>query len=108
MPKLRWTQFSLRTMFVGVTLACIVLAGAGYSLNRTKEKSQERTPLFTGSLEGGTFWKYPLSASSNEGGGYGKGSRIDFYEQFVVVTTPDGLSHVHLHGHYSDLVFKKD
>jgi hypothetical protein len=61
-----------------------------------------------GKLEGGTFWKNPLSAASNEGGEYQKGSRVEVYEQFIVVTTPDGVSHVHPHGHYSGLTFKKD
>jgi hypothetical protein len=67
-----------------------------------------RGPLAAGKLEGGTFWKNPLSASSNEGGNYAKGSRVGVYDQFVVVTTEDGLSHVHPHGYYSGLVFKKD
>jgi hypothetical protein len=65
-------------------------------------------PLVTGKLEAGTFWKNPLSAPANEGGDYAKGSRVEIYEQFVVVTTPDGLSHVHPHGYYSGLALRKD
>jgi hypothetical protein len=110
-PKRPWYQFSLRTMFVVVTLVCVVLAWVGYSLNwkrETQEANLARTPLFTGKLEGGTFWKYPLSAANNEGGGYANGSRIDVYEQFVVVTTSDGISYVHLHGYHSGLAIKKD
>jgi hypothetical protein len=72
------------------------------------EASPPRGPLFAGQLEGGTFWKNPLTASSNEGGGHEQGSRVEVYDQFVVVTTPDGLSHVHPHGYYSGLVIKKD
>lgn len=34
----RWYQFSLRTMFVLVTLACVVLAWVGYSLNWIRER----------------------------------------------------------------------
>jgi hypothetical protein len=30
------------------------------------------------------------------------------YEKVVVVTTPDGLTHVHPRGHYYGLVFKRD
>ncbi|HEV3078569.1 MAG TPA: hypothetical protein VGY66_02275 [Gemmataceae bacterium] len=67
-----------------------------------------RGPLLGGKLEHGTFWKNPLTAASNEGGEYEKGSRIEVYDQFVVVTTPDGLSHVHPHGYYSGLAIKKD
>jgi hypothetical protein len=65
-------------------------------------------PLVAGKLEGGTFWKSPLTATSNEGGDYAKGSRVEVYEQFIVVTTPDGLSHVHPHGYYSGLAIKRD
>jgi hypothetical protein len=65
-------------------------------------------PLVAGRLEGGTFWKSPMGTSSNEGGEYAQGSRVEVYDQFVVVTTPDGLSHVHPHGYYSGLMFKKD
>jgi hypothetical protein len=67
-----------------------------------------RGPLVTGKLEGGTFWKNPLTASSNEGGGYEKGSRVEVYEQFVVVTTPDGLSHVYPQGHYTGLTLRRE
>jgi hypothetical protein len=64
-------------------------------------------PLVAGKLEGGMFWKNPLTATSNEGD-YAKGSRVEVYEQFIVVTTPDGLSHVHSHGYYSGLAIKRD
>ena len=70
--------------------------------------SSPRGPLFAGKLEGGTFWKHPLTASSNEGGGYEPGSRVEVYDQFVVITTSAGLSFVHPHGYYSGLVIKKD
>jgi hypothetical protein len=73
-----------------------------------QEASPPRGPLFAGKLEGGTFWKNPLTASSNEGGGHEQGSRVEVYDQFIVVTTPGGLSHVHPHGYYSGLVIKKD
>ena len=65
-------------------------------------------PLLTGKLEGGSFWKQPLPAGNNEGGEYAKGSRVEVYDQFVVITAPDGLSHVHPHGFYSGLAIKKD
>lgn len=77
-------------------------------LGLTSGCGSSRGPLCSGKLEAGTFWKNPLSAPSNEGGGYENGSRVELYDQFVVVTTPAGLSHVHPHGFYSGLVFKKD
>lgn len=69
---------------------------------------QDSGPLFAGKLEGGTFWKNPLTAASNEGGGYANGIPVEVYDQFVVVTTPDGLSHVHPHGYYSGLAIRRD
>jgi hypothetical protein len=39
-PKRRWYQFSLRTMFVVMTLACAVLAWMGYSLNWIKQRHE--------------------------------------------------------------------
>jgi hypothetical protein len=41
-PHRRWYQFSLRTMFVGMTLACVVLAWVGYSLNWIRQRQQAR------------------------------------------------------------------
>ena len=49
--------------------------------------------LVVGTLEDGMFWERPLTAADNSGGGYSKGSRVQVYDQFVVVTTPDGVSH---------------
>ena len=62
--------------------------------------------LVVGTLEDGMFWEKPLTAASNSGGGYIKGSRVAVYDQFVVITTPDGVSHVHPHGFYSRLQIK--
>jgi hypothetical protein len=64
--------------------------------------------LFVGTLEAGTFWQKPLTSSTNEGSSYAKGCRVEVYDQFITVTTPDGLSHVHPHGYYSGLTIKKD
>jgi hypothetical protein len=37
-PKRRWYQFSLRTMFVGVTLVCAVSSWVAYTLNWKKQR----------------------------------------------------------------------
>ena len=68
-------------------------------------------PVLVGKLEGGTFWKTTSlqnSTTAHEGGGYDKGSQVGVYDHFVVVTTSDGVSHVHPHGFYSELSIKKD
>ena len=65
----------------------------------------------TGKLESGAFWKTTSlqnSTTTPEGGGYDQGSQVGVYDQFVVVTTSDGISHVHPHGFYSGLSIKKD
>jgi hypothetical protein len=63
-------------------------------------------PLLTGKLQTGTFWKNPLTAPSNEGND--KGSVVEIFDQFIVVTTPDGLSHVYPPHHCSGLTIKRD
>ena len=89
-------------MRVALTLGMLVLLGLNSGCGSS------RGPLFAGKLDHGTFWKNPLTAASNEGGDYDKDSRVEVYAQFVVVTTHDGLSHVHPHGYYSGLTIKKD
>jgi hypothetical protein len=64
-------------------------------------------PLVTGKLEAATLWRNRLTATSNEGGDYAKGSRVDFYGQSVVVSTPDGLNHARPHGYYCGLAIRK-
>jgi hypothetical protein len=54
------------------------------------------------------FWRNPVSAPNNQGIEYPKWSRIDVYEQFIIVTSPDGVSHMHPQGFYSDVTFRKD
>ncbi len=64
--------------------------------------------LVVGTLEDGMFWERPLTAADNSGGGYSKGSRVQVYDQFVVVTTPDGVSHIHPHGLYTRLQLRQN
>jgi hypothetical protein len=40
--------------------------------------------------------------------GYDQGSRVEIYDQVVVVTTKNGLSHVYPQGGSSGLVIKRD
>ena len=64
-------------------------------------------PLVSGTFEGGTLWKSPLNSSSNEGFSPEKGSRVEIYDQFIIVTTPNGRNYVRPHGFYSDLELKR-
>ncbi len=65
-------------------------------------------PLVSGTFEGGTLWKRPVEAASNEGFTPEKGSRVEVYDHFIVVTSPGGLTYIRAHGSYSDLVIKRD
>jgi hypothetical protein len=67
-----------------------------------------RGPLVTGKAEGGMIWKSPTTAPSNEGNGIEKGSRVDVYDRFIVVTDSTGQSQVVLDTYFSGLVLKKD
>jgi hypothetical protein len=98
-------------MRISLALGLVLLLALALGCGSRQEGSPARVPLFVGKLEDGTFWQKPLtstSPASNEGGGYAKGSQVEVYDQFVVVTTPDGLSHVHPHGYYSGLMIKRD
>jgi hypothetical protein len=98
-------------MRVALTLCSLVLLGLVSGCGSHQEASSPRGPLFAGKLEDGTFWQKPLTSTSpanNEGHEYDKGSRVEVYDQFIVVTTSDGLSHLHPHGYYSGLRIKRD
>jgi hypothetical protein len=69
---------------------------------------QSHQPLVVGKLESGTFWKSPTSSTNNEGGGFEKGSRVEIYEHFIVITTSQGNTHVYPQGNYSELVIKRE
>jgi hypothetical protein len=91
-----------------VTVLCVaMLLGAAAGCG-SQGSGPARTPLLTGKLEAGTFWKAPLTVAGNEGSDHPKGSRVEIYDQFLVVTTPEGLTFVHPHGTYSGLAIKKD
>jgi hypothetical protein len=83
-------------MRVVLMLCLALLLGLVLGCGSRQESSPPRAPLFVGKLEDGTFWKTSLqnSTTTNEGGGYDKGSRVEVYDQFVVVTTPKGLSRI--------------
>ena len=69
--------------------------------------NQTPGPLVTGKLKSGTFWKNPVGASQNEGGGFQEGSRVEIYDRFIVITPPNGDSHIYPQGHYSELTIQK-
>jgi len=95
-------------MRVASTLCLCGLFALAAGCGPRQEAAGFRGPLFAGKLEGGSHWKNPVGSSSNEGGEIEKGSRVEVYDQFIVVTSPSGLSRVLPHGYYSGLVIRKD
>jgi hypothetical protein len=95
LDALRLRERAMRCLWIGLVLA--TLPGCG----------PQPGPLVSGTFEGGTLWKRPLDSGSNEGFTPEKGSRVEVYDQFIVITTPNGLSFVRPHGTYSDLVFRR-
>lgn len=91
------------------TAACLLaLVTIGPGCARRSDAGPARGPLFVGRAESGSYWKNPLYASSNEGGEIEKGSRVEVYDQLILVTSPSGLSRVLPHGYYSGLVLKRE
>jgi hypothetical protein len=86
----------------------ICICGLLFSAGCSFSTGGGRGPLVTGKAEGGTIWKNPTSAPSNEGSGIPKGSRVDVYDRFIVVTDSTGESQVVLDTYYSGLVLKKE
>src|SRR6516162_4036344 len=80
---MRIALFSCIIMVIGLVSGC----GSGHIPSRSGP------PILTGKLHAGTFWKTSLlnSTTANEGGGYDQGRRVEVYDQFVVVTTSDGV-----------------
>jgi len=97
-------------MRIALFSCIIVVNGLVSGCGSGHEASPPRTPILAGKLNTGIFWKTSLlnSTTTNEGGGYDQGSRVEVYDQFMVVTTSDGVGHVHPHGFYSGLSIKKD
>lgn len=83
----------------------LTLAIVTYALVTRNDGTGAR-PILSGTAESGTFWKYPLTATSNEGTPV-KGYRVEVYNTVVVATNPEtGAKHVRPHGFYSELVVK--
>ena len=94
----------------------IALAAVGCERQATSQTHEARAdqaePIAAGELVSGTLWKRPVAspgeAGSNEGGSPPKGSRVEVYENFNIVTDPDGTSQLSLHGWYTGFRFKRD
>lgn len=54
-------------------------------------RSEQTGPIITGEFISGTLWNKPVGeAGSNQGGSPHRGSRVEVYENFIIVTDPNG------------------
>ena len=69
-------------------------------------------PIATGTLERVTIWSKPVQRpgelGDNSGNSPPKGSRVEVYEQFILITPADGPTILSPHGWYTDLAFRRD
>lgn len=95
------------TATVAAAACGLVFAGCTGSSSR----SGAPRPVAAGTLERVTIWTQPVQrpgeTGSNTGNSPPKGSRVEVYDEFILVTPPDGLTVVSPHGWYSDLVFRR-
>lgn len=69
-------------------------------------------PIASGKAVGGTIWEKPVQRPGESGSNAGTpivaGSRVDIYENFIIVTPAKGPSELSPHGWYTNLKFEKD
>jgi len=65
-------------------------------------------PLVSGEFLSGTIWEKPVIHAPGTNNGYSPaaGSRVDVYDNFIVVTDAEGNAELSLHGSYTKLRFK--
>jgi hypothetical protein len=64
-------------------------------------------PLVSGEFVSGTLWEKPVGSTGlNSGYSPAAGSRVDVYDNFIIVTDTVGVSEVSEHGSYTKLRFK--
>ena len=88
-----------------------VLLAVGCSLSQLgcQNQSTKPTPILSGQLLGVTLWERPVQRPGETGSNSGttlKEGHLDVYDQFIVVTLPDGKRMLSTHGWYSGLTFK--
>ncbi len=90
----------------------VVVASALSSLMVGCSDRDTPQPLAKGRLEYVTIWHRPVQrpgeTGSNNGTSPEKGSRVEVYENFILVTPRKGPRVLAPHGWYTDLSFVKD
>jgi hypothetical protein len=95
----------------GIALV-VALCAVGTGCNETTTRHSSARPIAAGTLELVTVWSKPVQrpgeTGENSGSSPPKGSRVEVYEQFILITPPDGLTILSPHGWYTGLTFRRD
>ena len=90
----------------------VVLAAAVAGCDGSPATKPAGRPIAAGTVERLTIWHKPVQrpgeTGENTGNSPQKGSRVEVYDQFILVTPPDGPTVLALHGWYTDLEFRRE
>jgi len=92
-------------LLVAVSLAALTIAlvwGLGGAL-----VSQSK-PIASGTVVCGIICFKPVEFTPNESHVIPEGSRVEIYDDFIIVTSSQGVSEISPHGYYLALKFNKD
>jgi hypothetical protein len=97
---------------VTTVFVAMVLSGCCPINKPTVESMSLPVPLKSGILISGTLWNKPVGSPGEIGGNTGNpveaGSRIEVYDNFIVVTEIDGTQSISPHGWYTLIKYKQD
>ena len=98
----------LNYRFAFLLAIALLIAFAIGSCGRT-HTAPRTAPLASGLIESVTIWdRRAGETGSNTGHPAPQDSRVEVYDEFILVTPPDGATTLVLHGWYTNLKFKRD
>jgi hypothetical protein len=93
-------------VFIAVSLSVLTIA---FAWGQIDEPGPQLTPIASGTVMSGTIWNKPVGSSGpNLSFPIPEGSRVEVYNNFIIVTYSKGVSEILSHGWYSSLKFNKD
>jgi len=104
----------MRCLTILLFVSGLLIAGCTESDSASSAKAPSSTGqmIASGELISVTLWKRPVQRPGELGENSGdtppKGSYVQIYPNFILVTDPNGNTQLSLHGWYTDLRFKTD
>jgi hypothetical protein len=92
-------------LLIAVSLLALIVALAW---GRGGPPVSQSRPIASGTVVSGIICLRPVESSSNTSHSILEGSRVEIYDDFIIVTPPQGVSELSPHGYYRDLKFNKD